>query len=194
MYGNRKHMRTAFIERYQWIALFESNQQCANTHTKRDHTNTGFRRVLLVSIYFPFMFAYVYLCTELPNVCFRFDGIWGEHMSDSWITFCWRSFRSMVRYRTNWMQSIRIGHWWCNMDKFRLAPMATGVVFGDRMDNCILLFIKRHQKCWQSGLLHCTFPICYVDGTSGKASHRAYCRQPKLDPKRFQCVFCRYVV
>lgn len=100
----------------------------------------------------------------------------------------------LTRYRTNWMQSIRIGHWWCNMDKFRLAPMATGVVFGDRMDNCILLFIKRHQKCWQSGLLHCTFPICYVDGTSGKASHRAYCRQPKLDPKRFQCVFCRYVV
>lgn len=50
-------MRTAFIPRYQWIALFESNQQCANTHTKRDHTNIGFRRVLLVSICFLFMFA-----------------------------------------------------------------------------------------------------------------------------------------
>lgn len=65
--------------------------------------------------------------------------------------------------------------------------MATGVVFGDCMDNCILLFIKRHQKCWQSGLFHCTLPICDVDGTSGKASLGAYFTQPKLDPNRFQC-------
>lgn len=58
------------------------------------------------------------------------------------------------------------------MDEFRLASMATGVVFGISLDNCILLSIARHQKCWQSRLFHRTVPLCDVDGAVGKCFAR----------------------
>lgn len=49
-----------------------------------------------------------------------------------------------------------------------MAPMAIGGVFGSSMDNCFLLSISWHQKCWQSGLFHRTLSLRHVDGDFGK--------------------------
>lgn len=99
------------------------------------------------------------------------------------------SSASYVR-RTNRLQQVRIGHWGCIVGEFRLAPMATGVVFGISMDNCILLFVARHQECRQSCVLHSTFPVCDVDGTSGNASiSKHHAHPPNCKLNRFPTCF-----
>lgn len=183
MYGNRIYLPTAFSHSCQWIALSESYHPCYNTRTKSDNTNIGIRRVLLVSIDVYLFLAVTRVCVRTaPNGALQGDGRKPTHTCIWVCVWCWctllfcfflslslvQSISACVYAETtNWMQSIRIGNWWCNVGEFWLAPMATGVVFSISMDNCILLSGAGDQKCWKSGLFYGTISVCHFDGTSG---------------------------